>query len=96
MNIKLTLQLTSHLACRTIFDVLYTRWRQAPKRICMDNGCNLHNFLLNREPDFFKATDVYIDEPHFRGHKKCSPAYNTGVCFHSRYPGAILSRSTSD
>lgn len=64
---------------RTIFDVLYTRWKTPPKVVCMDNGCNLHDFMLNREPLHFRNVEMHIDEPHFRGHKRCCPAYNTGA-----------------
>ena len=64
---------------RTIFDVLYTRFPEAPPVFCMDNGCNLHEFMLNREPEYFRRTEMYIDEPHFRGHKRCCEAYNTGA-----------------
>ena len=65
--------------CRTVFDALYTRWQTPPKMICMDNGCKLHDFCLNREPMHFKNVDFCIDEAHYRGHTHCSPAYSTGA-----------------
>lgn len=65
---------------KTVFDTLYTRWPSAPVSFCMDNGCNVHQYILNREPQFFKDMKVHIDEMHFRAHTACSPAYSTGVC----------------
>ena len=67
--------------CRTVFEVLLTRFPELPKQIVMDNVCNLHSYILNREPEHFKDVQFYIDEAHFRGHKHCCPAYNTGVCW---------------
>ncbi len=64
---------------RTVFEVLYARRAQPPHTFCLDNGCNLHQYLLNREPAFFETMRVFIDEPHYRGHKQCSQAYNTGM-----------------
>ena len=59
--------------------MLYTHFPEPPAILTMDNGCNLHDFLLNREPEHFRATTMYIDELHFAGHRSCCPAYNTGV-----------------
>ena len=64
---------------KTVFDALYTRWQTPPLQFCLDNGCNLHTYCLNREPQHFKQTQFYIDQSHFRGHSRCSPAYNTGM-----------------
>ena len=58
--------------------MLYTRFSSLPKYLCMDNGCNLHHYILNREPQHFQSLHMYIDELHFRGHKHCCPAYSTG------------------
>ena len=58
--------------------MLYSRFETPPKKICMDNACNLHSFILNREPAHFHNVEMYIDDAHFRGHKRCCPAYNTG------------------
>lgn len=62
---------------RTVFEVLLTRFPELPKQIVMDNVCNLHSYIMNREPEHFKDVQFYIDEAHFRGHKHCCPAYNT-------------------
>ena len=65
--------------CRTVAEVLFTRFPQLPKYLCMDNGCNLHHFIMNREPEHFRDMHMYVDELHFRGHTHCCPAYNTGA-----------------
>lgn len=65
---------------RTLFEALYTRFPSAPQRFCFDNGCNVHNYILNREPHFFRDMEVYVDETHWQGHNHCSLAYNTGKC----------------
>lgn len=63
---------------KTVFDTLYTKWQHAPPSFCMDNGCNVHHYILNREPGFFRDTKIFIDQSHYHGHKDCSAAYNTG------------------
>lgn len=63
---------------RTLFEALYTRFPVAPQRFCFDNGCNVHNYILNREPRHFESMEVYVDETHWQGHNHCSVAYNTG------------------
>lgn len=68
------------------FEALRLFWPSAPRRIVYDNTCNLHDYALNREPEWFKDTEWYIDEAHFRGHKHCCSAYNTGL-----YPGVKCS-----
>ena len=39
--------------------------------------CNLHHFVLNREPLHFKKSEFVIDEFHANSHKECSINYNT-------------------
>ena len=65
--------------CRTVFETLYTRFEEPPDYLVMDNGCNLHNYILSREPVHFKSMHMYIDRLHFKGHTGCCPAYDTGV-----------------
>ena len=66
------------------FTVLYTRFLQgkvcvnvqkvkiavviAPSTIMYDNACNLHNYCLNREPQFFKKSWFVVDRFHWRNH----------------------------
>ena len=61
-----------------MFEALITRWPNAPAAITYDNGCNLHAYMLNRAPTFFKETEVFVDHMHFKGHTACSTAYDTG------------------
>ena len=41
-----------------------------------DFGCNLHNYLLNREPRLFQYKRVLVDTFHYNNHKGCSSGYN--------------------
>lgn len=40
----------------------------APELVIYDNGCNLHNYCLNREPVFFKPTWFVVDRFHWPNH----------------------------
>ena len=40
----------------------------APKTIIYDNCCNLHQYCLNREPQFFKESWFVIDRFHWPNH----------------------------
>lgn len=40
----------------------------APKVIIYDNGCNLHNYCLNREPTHFKESWFLVDRLHWANH----------------------------
>ena len=51
---------------RTLFEVLYTRCPEAPQQLTYDNGCNTHQYFLNREPEFFANTTFLIDEAHYQ------------------------------
>lgn len=62
---------------RMPFEFMYTSCETAPEKFQMDNVCNLDQYIRNREPEFFAATELLIDEPHFRGHVTCSENYNT-------------------
>ena len=64
---------------RTAMEFLYAHCPSVPGIFQLDNACNLMAFLLNREPEWFSHMQLLIDEPHFRGHTKCSDAYNTGA-----------------
>lgn len=64
---------------RTIGEKLYTHCPVPPALFQMDNGCNVHTWLLNREPAHFANMRVVIDEAHFRGHTHCSPNYSTSA-----------------
>lgn len=50
----------------------------APATIIYDNCCNLHNYCLNREPDFFKEAKFLVDRFHWSNHtgKDFNTAHN--------------------
>jgi hypothetical protein len=45
----------------------------APKIVIYDNACSLHNYVLNRDPVFFKDTVFVVDRLHWKNH--------SGNCF---------------
>eukprot|EP00794_Sanderia_malayensis_P001070 gene1070-407_t len=46
------------------FDVLYTRFPEAPKTCNYDNACSLHEYALPSRPQFFKRTWFLVDRLH--------------------------------
>ncbi|KAI9140582.1 hypothetical protein BKA69DRAFT_1029440, partial [Paraphysoderma sedebokerense] len=60
----------------TAFEFLYTRCSQAPKYVVYDNACNVQEYVLNREPAFFKNTMFLVDGLHFQDHINCSAAFD--------------------
>ena len=72
----------SYESPRIPFQIFLTRFLHPPKVIIYDNACKLHQYILNREPDHFKATKFLVDRFHWRGHVGCSSGYNL-----SKYPG---------
>ena len=65
-----------HESPRTVFEILFTRWRIAPSLVVYDNACNLQRFALFREHEFFKNTHFVLDKLHFYAHARCSSVYN--------------------
>ena len=65
---------------RTVFEWLYTRNDSPPSVIFYDNGCNAHQFCLNREPFHFASTLWYVDAFHYAGNNKCSAEYCSVNC----------------
>jgi hypothetical protein len=63
---------------RALFEVLFTRWSQAPAVVVYDNNCHAHAYFLNREPEWVTNTLFVIDKTHFRGHTGCCKAYDIG------------------
>jgi hypothetical protein len=68
---------------KTVFDLMFTRSEVAPTSVCYDNGCNLAQYALNREPAFFKDTAFFVDNPHFKTHANCATDFDTSqyACF---------------
>ncbi|XP_070537887.1 uncharacterized protein [Ptychodera flava] len=58
------------------FKIIRQRFQTAPKIIIYDNACKLHQYCLNREPDFFKHTMFLVDRLHWCNHTGCSSGYN--------------------
>lgn len=80
----------------TVFELVYTRFPDQPTlRIMYDNACNANHFFLNREPAFCKNIELYVDSFHFKGHKSCSHAYNTGALY-SRFCVMHVQQALSD
>ena len=50
---------------------------KAPKHIYYDNACQLSEYCLNREPEFFKHTRFWHDLFHSIGHK-CGLNFKSG------------------
>lgn len=73
-----------HESPNTPFSILYERFPEGklpnmivskcmhtltgPSKLIYDNGCNLHNYCLNREPDFFMKTRFFVDRFHWKNH----------------------------
>ncbi|XP_065056806.1 uncharacterized protein LOC135685015 [Rhopilema esculentum] len=57
------------------FEVIFTRFEEAPLHCIYDNACNLHDFVLNRQPSFFAKTKFFVDKFHWPGHTGCSIGY---------------------
>ena len=64
-------------SCKTVFQILVTRFRLQPKVIIYDNGCNLSEYILNRAPGPFKNTYILSDGFHWKNHTNCGMAYNS-------------------
>jgi hypothetical protein len=62
---------------RSVFEVLKTRRAEAPRMIIYDNCCNLMHFALNRDPEFFRDTEFFVDQFHFAGHSHCHTDFTT-------------------
>ena len=58
------------------FEILLCRFPTPLKMIIYDNGCKLHQYVLNREPVHFKNTVFLVDRFHWRGHVGCSSSYS--------------------
>ena len=44
--------------------------------LVFDFGCNLHNYLLNREPREIEFKRVLVDSFHYKNHKACASSYD--------------------
>jgi hypothetical protein len=64
---------------KSVFDMLWTRFRIPPDFVIYDNGCNLSEFGLNREPEFMKLLLALVDGLHYKGHTNCSKAFDSRI-----------------
>ena len=60
-----------------VYNVLVTRFTQMPRVIIYDNGCNLHEYILNRSPGLFFNTLFLSDGFHWKNHSNCCECYNS-------------------
>ena len=61
---------------RIPFEMLMRRFEKMPRIIIYDNGCQLHAYVLKREPTRFKDTKFLVDRLHYRNHVGCSIGYS--------------------
>jgi hypothetical protein len=64
---------------RIVFEVVYAMFEEAPGVLVYDNFCTTHQYMLNREPEFFKMTDGKVDALHSKEHTRCAPDYDSGL-----------------
>jgi hypothetical protein len=64
-------------SCKTVFQILATRFPRQPRVIIYDNGCNLSEYILNRAPGPFKDTYILSDGFHWKNHTNCGMSYNS-------------------
>jgi CxC4 like cysteine cluster associated with KDZ transposases/Kyakuja-Dileera-Zisupton transposase len=60
---------------RVIANALLTRFPDADV-VMYDNGCRLHEYVLNRFPTAAKNMQFFIDSLHWVNHTACSEVYN--------------------
>lgn len=58
------------------FEILYTRFKEAPGLVIYDNACNLFVSCQRREPWFFRQTRFFSDRLHWRDHSNCSSGFD--------------------
>ena len=66
----------SHESPRHPFEIFLCRFPMPPQMIIYNNGCKLHQYVLNREPVHFKNTIFLVDRFHWQGHVGCSSGYS--------------------
>ena len=62
------MSLSMHFYKLALLTIMFLISVLAPTLVIYDNGCNLHNYILNREPHFFKKTWFLIDRFHWPNH----------------------------
>ena len=64
-------------SCKTVFQILATRFPKQPRVIIYDNGCNLSEYILNRVPGPFKDSYILSDGFHLKNHTNCGVSFNS-------------------
>ena len=59
-----------------VFSGILTHWETAPKVICYDYACQLMEYCITREPEYFKNTRFVVDRLHIKNHQKCSECFD--------------------
>lgn len=57
-----------------VFSGLYVYFDKAPDVVVYDFACQLSDYAMSREPEFFKDTLFVMNEMHANGHSACSQA----------------------
>ncbi len=68
--------LTENESVKHVFDIFLHRFSEAPHLIHYDRGCQLHQYIMHREPIFFRDTICRIDITHYKNHVNCSKGYD--------------------
>ncbi|KAI8898777.1 hypothetical protein BC833DRAFT_564631 [Globomyces pollinis-pini] len=53
-----------------VYTTLIARFPTLPKVIIYDNGCNLHDYFLNRSLSILKETIILSDDFHWKNHTR--------------------------
>ncbi|KAI8893110.1 hypothetical protein BC833DRAFT_569508 [Globomyces pollinis-pini] len=69
--------LESAESLQEVYTTLIARFPILPKVIIYDNGCNLHEYFLNRSPNVLKETIILSDGFHWKNHINCAPTYDS-------------------
>ena len=64
-------------SCKTVYQLLATRFPKQPRVVIYDNGCNLSEYILNRGPIPFKDTYILSDGFHWKNHTNCGLSFNS-------------------
>lgn len=75
---------------RIVTQVLLTRFSKLPEYMIYDNGCNLHDYIINRYPNELANSRIFVDGFHFNSHKNCAHSYDSGS-----YPDLMQDINTS-
>jgi hypothetical protein len=71
--------LTSAESVRQVYEVFASRFKVMPTSIIYDNACNLHEYILNRDPRPFADTRFFSDGFHIDNHSNCALTYNPNL-----------------